>query len=297
LTIILDRAYGDLFVPYLENDRYIDLELKEWKEEVLPAALLTFFTFVANRMRTVTKRGGRTIVLTDVPPTALHEKTFTQSLFSAGDSSPVEAEVEKEGDEIGVPTMDTFVGILARHVEGVNRARQLVPVGMLPIRISGLFRLLLDVLEVYLIPSLHIAIEDFREVVDYDVLKVTRVALDILLLVQLHFERCISKDVIPSPGIHREIILDKNEVFAGVERLCCDLVEKVVRVCGKELARILSVQKRGYYIGSGGMGVCEEACEFVKRLRLEAGVHLNGDNLTSVLVEVGTLFHGFVHDD
>jgi hypothetical protein len=120
-----------LFVPYTEGDRYIDLEIKLWKEDIIPTALLTFYTFVANRMRGITKRGGKTIVMTDVPPTAIAEKTFTQSLFSAGDESAVENEEVVAGDAVGMPQIDTFVVILGRHVEGVFRCRQLVPAALL----------------------------------------------------------------------------------------------------------------------------------------------------------------------
>jgi hypothetical protein len=161
-----------------------------------------------------------------------------------------------------------------------------------------MFRLLLDSLEEYLIPALQIALEDYNDKdgkPDFEILGVTKVCLNVLQLVQLHFQSIILAHVIPAPALHREIILDKNEVFAGVEGLCCDLVERVVGSCVKALGSILGRQKKGDFfkvdeIGTG-TGVCDEACEFIQTLTGEVGLYLNGANYTAVLIEVGSAFH------
>lgn len=124
LTAILERSFADLFVPYTEGDRYMELETKLFRQ-VWDQKLFNFFTYIANRQRACTKRGFKTLVTTTaVSPTPAQEKTFTQSLFAAtNDTAPISA---LGGDEMGVPTMDTMLAILKAHVESVFRCKQLV---------------------------------------------------------------------------------------------------------------------------------------------------------------------------
>jgi hypothetical protein len=145
------------------------------------------------------------------------------------------------------------------------------------------------------------AIEDFNDQKgepDYTVFQIPKAALEILQLVQLHFQSCILAHMVPSPALHREIIIDKNDMFAAVEIACCELVERVIESCVKNLGIILGRQRRSDFSAKGeGSSVTktsEDACKFIKNMIVEVGLYLNGENLASVLHEVGSTFHKYV---
>jgi hypothetical protein len=117
LNIILERALDDLFVSYLEGDRYFDLECKVWREDVVPSGLMEFHTFLADRELGTLGRSS-----TAAKP-ARRTSTVVQVLIGG--------EEALTGDEAGIPTLETFSWILRRNVEAVFRCRQLIPAAML----------------------------------------------------------------------------------------------------------------------------------------------------------------------
>lgn len=133
---VLDRAFSDLFVPYVEADRYFALEVKFWTSRI-DAVLLPFRVYIADRDRALTKRGRSTNIHTQVSPTRIAEKSLREKMLGGGGGGGTtggDEQVQERPlteDEQGIVCLGTVVTLMKRHVEAVFRCRQLVPAGML----------------------------------------------------------------------------------------------------------------------------------------------------------------------
>lgn len=131
-------------------------------------------------------------------------------------------------------------------------------------RVSALFRGLLDGVSGYALPALQMAYEDFAAAaaggrvgpdsggpVFAGYLAVPRACLEITQITQLHFERCVLGYVAVSPAVHRDLVGGKNAVFAQVEAAANKLLSRIVGACVRYLEALLGRQKRNDYKSKG----------------------------------------------
>ncbi|KAJ3382348.1 Exocyst complex component 5 [Lobulomyces angularis] len=318
LTQILDRSFEDLFVPYLDGDKYINLEAKLFLT-IYEQVLNPYQNFMLKRSKLLAKKGIKTKAFLgnlNASGSVLSNDVAIPSGFSS--MSQVLSKLMGEKEELNASddstnikfaAIDNVLKLIKPHIQAVNRCRQLVLPGNLPQRISFLFQLLLECLPQYLETSITICQEDFplqdsKNDPDLKALVLVQSVTDILNLIQFHFQSAIVSKLLRSPATHREVVVYKNNLMSDVEEKLGNLVFTQIEYISVWFVSVLSKQKKNEFkpnddqlnIGTLPTPPCIQITNFVKNMYKTAMQSLNGENLRVFLLEVGNSLHSLLLD-
>ncbi|KAJ3054447.1 Exocyst complex component 5 [Rhizophlyctis rosea] len=319
LTGILNRSFEDLFVPYVEGDRYIEVE-EQCLIDRFKNCLHIFHEYAAQRAKNPRKAPSK-----QPPPSpSVPMSPTTQSLnfmmtqfVSTMDrlgqdiSQQIglqQAVVPLTPEEMGMPSTELMLKLLATHVEAMKRCRELSQPAELPRLGGALCRLLIMAVgEKYLEAALEMVIEDCqlqdpRNEPDLIYLYLVQVSNKVLQLLQIHFQHTIVPIISLSPTIHRDMVVYKNDFMSSAENRLNSLLQKQIDAITKWLSNLLYKQKKNdFRLRDDTVGLtvattlpCNQCCEFLLKVHAQGVKFLEGQNLEIFLTEVGTDFNGLL---
>ncbi|KAJ1552990.1 Exocyst complex component 5, partial [Nowakowskiella sp. JEL0078] len=326
LAFILDRSFDDLFVPYTEGDRYIDIE-KRYLNTTFTHALAPFKLFIEQRKKQTkhTRQPSSPIHATTSPSTAIVSpvnvspssapfgmvanrlnQAFSDIAASAAAGIAGLANAAAGGNEEavvqpGMPVFELVLDMIAVHSAAIRRCRELNSSVDLFKNVSALFKLLVDYVGTkYVEPAMEIALDELvaldtnKSDTDLKYLSIVKVVTNILKLLQLHFQEFILPNVCSSPTTHREVVLYKNEMMSRIEIQLNNLIQSQSEVITNTLASFLTKQKKIDFkpkdeniVSASNTLPCTQACEFLTKANIQAKLHLKGENLEAFLTDIG----------
>ncbi|GJJ74784.1 exocyst complex component 5 [Entomortierella parvispora] len=307
LAQTLDRCLDDLFVPYLEGDRYLEKELQSLCE-VYDTMLAKFTAYQLQR------RGGNKF-------RAIITRTFNQIIDNnrqtlppvvqenfATVKNPEKYQNMQVSDDDGALSVDLVVKLLKIHAESVVRSVGLLPVTGRPKNTAVLFQLLTDYIGMrYIDAALDSALEDLSALdpkfpPDLRPMKRVKLVNGIVHLIQMHFQTTILPLTVPSPQVYRDTVIQKNKLMASVEAKANATIQKEIDVILAWLDTCLSRQRRTDFkpkddeIDLTGLATkpCIDCCEFLRRMYDTTRKCFDGKNIEMFCSEVGITFHGML---
>lgn len=107
LTYVINRSYEDLFIPFLEGDRYIKVE-HQWLSDAYATLLHPFHQFAANHAKVYQKNR-----------TTLSILAGTQ-IFRGGRDS-----IMMNGEDTDIVNITTTLKMIKLHLESIQRCQEL----------------------------------------------------------------------------------------------------------------------------------------------------------------------------
>ncbi|KAJ3262614.1 Exocyst complex component 5 [Boothiomyces macroporosus] len=284
LGSILDRSFEDLYIPYINDEKYMKIE-KSWLVETFNAAMESFdgkMVFCFNKGICSKKKECSTVT------TMTSE--IKQQLATPTSNVPPPLDESKP-----LPTISICLKCIESNLMSMERAKELFHETELAESIAILFKLFLERIgERYLFYSLDSTIEeisslDSKSQPEIGILGVVKVANEITQLVNLHYQNCEGHVLKNSLTIHRDLNIAKNDFCSNVEN-------KINSIMQKQLAEgILAKQKKSdYNMKDGLLGntiptqTSNQIIEFLRRLSGEAFEFLDEGNRDLYLTEIGT---------
>ncbi|KAF9348696.1 Exocyst complex component 5 [Mortierella sp. AD094] len=309
LAQTLDRCLDDLFVPYLEGDRYLEKELHSLCE-IYDSRLAKFTAYQLQR------RGGNKF-------RAIITRTFNHIIDSSNNRQTLPPVVQENfatvknpekyqnmqvSSEDGRLSVETVTELLKIHAESIVRSVGLLPVSGRPKNIGILFQLLNDYIGMrYIDAALDSALEDLSAMdpkLPPDLKPIKRVKLvgGIVHLLQAHFQTTILTLTVPSPQVYRETVIQKNKLMANIEAKANATIQKEIDVILAWLETCLSRQRRSDFkpkddeIDLTGLATkpCMDCCEFLRRMYESIKKDIDGKNIEMFCTEIGVGFHGML---
>ncbi|KAF8939975.1 exocyst complex component Sec10-like protein [Dissophora ornata] len=308
LAQTLDRCLDDLFVPYLEGDRYLEKELQSLCE-IYDSMLAKFTAYQLQR------RGGNKF-------RAIITRTFNQIIDSpnrqtlppvvqenfATVKNPEKYQNMQVSDDDGNLSVEVVIKLLKIHAESVLRSLGLLPVSGRPKNTAVLFQLLNDYIGMrYIDAALDSALEDLSALdpkfpPDMRPMKRVKLVSGIVHLLQMHFQTAILPLTVPSPQVYRDTVIQKNKLMASVEDKANATIQKEIDVILAWLENCLSRQRRVDFkpkddeIDLTGLATkpCMDCCEFLRRMYDMIRKYFDGKNIEMFCTEIGIGFHGML---
>ncbi|KAG0312305.1 Exocyst complex component 5 [Linnemannia gamsii] len=307
LSQTLDRCLDDLFVPFLEGDRYLEKELQSLCE-IYDSMLAKFTAYQLQR------RGGNKF-------RAIITRTFNQIIDSnktilppvvqenfATVKNPEKYQDMKVKDDDGNLSVELVVKLLKIHAESVLRSLGLLPVSGRPKNTAVLFQLLTDYIGMrYIDAALDSAMEDLSAMdpkfpPDLRPMKRVKLVNGIIHLIQMHFQTTILPLTVPSPQVYRDTVIQKNKLMANVEAKANSTIQKEIDVILAWLETCLGRQRKSDFkpkddeIDLTGLATkpCIDCCEFLRRMYETTKKCFDGKNIEMFCSEVGVTFHGML---
>ncbi|CAO3565912.1 unnamed protein product [Mortierella alpina] len=309
LSQTLDRSLDDLFVPFLEGDRYMEKELQSLCE-IYDSMLAKFTAYQLQR------RGGNKF-------RAIITRTFNQIIDSSNSRQTLPPVVQENfatvknpekyqnmqvSDDDGALSVDLVVKLLKIHAESVLRSLGLLPMSGRPKNTAILFQLLTDYIGMrYIDAALDSALEDLSALdpkfpPDLRPMKRVKLVNGIIHLIQMHFQTTILPLTVPSPQVYRDTVIQKNKLMANVEAKANATIQKEIDVILAWLETCLARQRRTDFkpkddeIDLTGLATkpCIDCCEFLRRMHDTIKKCFDGKNIEMFCTEVGITFHGML---
>ncbi|KAF9582414.1 Exocyst complex component 5 [Lunasporangiospora selenospora] len=305
LSQTLDRCLDDLFVPYLEGNRYLEKELNSLCE-IYDSKLEKFTAYQLQR------RGGNKF-------RAIITRTFNQMLDSSNKSimpvvqenfatvkNPEKYQNMQVADDSGALLMPLVIAMLKIHAESVVRSAGLLPVSGRPKNTAILFQLLTDYIGMrYIDAALDSAIEDLsahdpKLPPDLGPVKRIKLVNGIIHLLQMHFQTTILPLTVPSPQVYRDTVLQKNKLMANVESKVNTTIQKEIDVILTWLETCLGRQRRSDFkpkddeVELMATKPCMDCCVFLKKMYETVRNCFDGKNIEMFLMEIGISFYGML---
>ncbi|KAF9339936.1 Exocyst complex component 5 [Linnemannia elongata] len=307
LSQTLDRCLDDLFVPFLEGDRYLEKELQSLCE-IYDSMLAKFTAYQlqrrgGNKFRAIITRTFNQIIdsnKTTLPPVVLENFATVKN--------PEKYQDMKVSDDDGALSVELVVKLLKIHAESVLRSLGLLPVSGRPKHTAVLFQLLTDYIGMrYIDAALDSAIEDLSALdpkfpPDLRPMKRVKLVNGIIHLIQMHFQTTILPLTVPSPQVYRDTVIQKNKLMANVEAKANATIQKEIDVILAWLETCLSRQRKSDFkpkddeIDLTGLATkpCIDCCEFLRRMYETTKKCFDGKNIEMFCTEVGVTFHGML---
>ncbi|KAJ3332666.1 Exocyst complex component 5 [Blyttiomyces sp. JEL0837] len=331
LTIVIERSFDDLFVPYTSGDRYIELERSCLKRQ-LEETLEVFTNYMNSRKRLKAKNMKFPPVGSIIPaqpqssgiPSMQAMGQFLNMGFGA-DASKTTSSLPPETtpEEVGCPSVDMALQLLEIHVESLNRCVELTKPVDLARNGATLFRVFVETIgPSYLLAVLDMVIEDItladtRAEPDLAYFDVVQTMTRILHLIQLHFQTSVIPLLSHTPTIHREMVIAKNDFMARVEAQINLIFQKHLDASHSWLLSVIAKHKKTDFRPKEDRGStativtttvgkptnsfqrltcvnqipCNQSCDFLLKLFGRAAKYLSPSNLESFMGEIGSLFH------
>ncbi|EIE80071.1 hypothetical protein RO3G_04776 [Rhizopus delemar RA 99-880] len=315
----LDRCMDDLFVPYIEGDRYLKKEEESLRK--LFGKIVSQFLNAMQQRKIISARNQSVLTRT------LNQISSTSGIImSPSASSPLlsdTANAQSSADQFGrdrknanvvfvdengfcLLTSDAILRILNIHAEAIIRCVELEDAQESLGSLKKMFSILIDFVgQKYL----DIAMDEMSEILnnkkdqpDLSSFSVIKSSVDTMQLVQKHFELAILPLVTSAPSIHRDILATKNTFMAKLERKINDLLQKSIEGIMHWLGEILTRQKKNDFrpkdeevaLMSIGTQPCMQSIEFVTKVFRSASSALQGKNFEAFLRHIGNGFHSDV---
>ncbi|OZJ07024.1 hypothetical protein BZG36_00227 [Bifiguratus adelaidae] len=325
LASTLDRCMDDLFVPYIEGDRYLKRETQALTE-VFQQCIHSFATAQQSRK----PRGGkqssaftRALNTMATSTSAPHIAGMGSSIASAGlgNQGGKRDQNESSGGLYGYSNLaqstgnlqghtgdkellstDLALQMVGVHAEAMARCIELVDIQELPQVISALFSLLVEYLGTrYVETALDSAMEDAdsRNDVDLGPMKVVKSATDIMFLLQKHFQEAILPLINSQPKVHGDVVFRKNNFISKMEHKANKTVQRTVDSITNQLANYLSRQKKSDFRPkdeNAMVGVATTCVELLRQVQQVAMESLESKNGEVFLSEIGIAFHSQLLD-
>ncbi|KAG0027235.1 Exocyst complex component 5 [Podila clonocystis] len=311
LSQTLDRCLDDLFVPFLEGDRYMEKEIQSLCE-TYDFMLAKFTAYQLQR------RGGNNKFKTIIT------RTFNQIIDSSSSSKVLPPVVQENfatvknpekyqnmkdvTDDDGALSVNLVVKLLKIHAESVVRSLGLLPVSGRPKNTAVLFQLLTDYIGMrYIDAALDSALEDLSALdpkfpPDLRPMKRVKLVNGIVHLIQKHFQTTILPLTVPSPQVYRDTVIQKNKLMASVESKANATIQKEIDCILAWLETCLGRQRRSDFkpkddeVDLTGLATkpCIDCCEFLRRMYNTIRECFDGKNIEMFCTEVGVTFHGML---
>ncbi|KAG9066673.1 Exocyst complex component 5 [Linnemannia hyalina] len=307
LSQTLDRCLDDLFVPFLEGDRYLEKELQSLCE-IYDSMLAKFTAYQlqrrgGNKFRAIITRTFNQIIdsnKTTLPPVVLENFATVKN--------PEKYQDMKVADDDGALSVELVVKLLKIHSESVLRSLGLLPVSGRPKHTAVLFQLLTDYIGMrYIDAALDSAMEDLSALdpkfpPDLRPMKRVKLVNGIIHLIQMHFQTTILPLTVPSPQVYRDTVIQKNKLMANVEAKANATIQKEIDVILAWLETCLGRQRKSDFkpkddeIDLTGLATkpCIDCCEFLRRMYETTKKCFDGKNIEMFCNEVGVTFHGML---
>jgi hypothetical protein len=160
LTAVINRCFEDLFVPYIDANRYIDSE-KKWMSEQFDKHLSAYKQFLASRQRAAKRYAKQTVGMGPQSPSK-DSPNFT-NLFSQMATTMTSVSVEisnqlgtaspmtpsfplNDSDSAGAPSIATAEKCIGANICSISRCVELSYDYDRADNVSTLFRLMIDTL-------------------------------------------------------------------------------------------------------------------------------------------------------
>ncbi|KAI9142981.1 exocyst complex component Sec10-like protein [Paraphysoderma sedebokerense] len=286
LTVTVQRCMDELFMPFTENNRYIEKESQNLQAG-LENALNGFTNYYLQRKASAKK-------------STIFSKLSSTASTGSSSGATLKSLVPNAEDEGGL-SMEIMANCLKIHGESVKRCVALSGPGERPKNVGVLFETLLEVLRTKFIEvALDSVLEDIsgldgRSEPDLRPLCIVQQVNTVVHLIQAHFQNIVVPMISTSPTAHREIVMSKNSKMSKLEEKTNLIVQKIVDASTTWTSNILSKQKKTDFrpkednleLTSIATQPCTQTVDYLKKVYANAIVYLDGKNLESFLTEIG----------
>ncbi|PVG00485.1 exocyst complex component Sec10 [Serendipita vermifera] len=318
LSLMLDGAMEELFVPYIEGQRYMEKELKnlgelyvlnlfafgKWHESVVKGKGSGGFL---DRMRNqLTTTAAATSAITgNATATAQAAQAFIKySGINTNTTTTKEGEYQPT-EEDGKLKVDVAERMLKWHAEAIGRCVELSYPGDLPKNVFALMRTLSDAIgrgyvEMALETAQHrLDIRDTKLEPEYSILAIVRQVELICHLWQQYVSIALLPLASSSIVVRRDMAVFNNQVISRIEGLTSGVLQRLADNTSRWLSVQLVKQKKMDFkprnddISQMGVNTdaCQSCCKVIDKVYEAAKENLSGSNQEIFLMEVGIGFH------
>ncbi|KDE05767.1 hypothetical protein MVLG_03858 [Microbotryum lychnidis-dioicae p1A1 Lamole] len=330
VSMMLDQAVEELFVPYMEGNRYLDREGKSLTE-LYAGKLLRFTNWhramnkakpsntildrMVNQLTAAANQASQNIV---PDRSSMHEHSDLSRLdrlMKLSGLSNLAKDKMKDGEEIhpeqmfeegdGELDLGAAESMLKWHAEAVGRMVELSVLGDVSKNAFTLLKVLADsfgkaYVETALDTATHqLSSYDAKTEPDLGPMSVCRLADMIMHL----WQRYIATALVPLAGtsvtVRREMNIFNNHVSVRIEQKINTIVQRTTDGIVSWLSHLLSKQKKLDFkprndneaFSKINTEPCLLVCDFLVKVREAAVASLSGRNCEVFLTEVGVTFH------
>lgn len=315
MTTILDQSFDDLFVPFMESNRYIERERRSLSE--LYGSFLVKFTKYHNDRKPIKNASMFDRMVGQITANAMqpgHEGGFGTSLLKlSGISSSAAAAVEK-GQELELSDVDGELSIdaakrmLKWHAEAIGRCVELTSPVDVPKNVNSLLRLIIECFgKAYVETALDTAIDvvnamDLKVEPDLGAFRVIQSANEIMRLAHKYATTALIPLAASSVTIRRDMVMFCNHNMSRIEGKINEILQKLIDNIINWLSQVLSRQKKNDFkprdddlmLTNLATSPCNAAVDFIRRVHAMAEKDLDQRNTELFLTEVGVAFHGLL---
>ncbi|CCA68145.1 related to exocyst complex 100 kDa component [Serendipita indica DSM 11827] len=320
LSMMLDGAMEELFVPYTEGQRYIEKELKSLSELYI-LNLYPFGKWHESVSRSKTSGGFFDRMKNQLASTAAATSSVTgnatataqaaQALLKYSGINPNAANKESEYQPVeddGKLKVEVAEKMLKWHAESIGRCVELSAQGDLPKNVFSLMRTLSDAIgRGYVETALETAqnrldTRDPKLEPEYSILSVIRQVELICHLWQQYVSVALLPLASSSIVVRREMALFNNQVINRIEGLTTGVLQRLADATVKWLTTQLGKQKKTDFkprnddLSQTNTEACQASCNTLKKVHEAAKEFLSGGNQESFLMEIGVNFHSLLLD-
>jgi hypothetical protein len=332
VSITLDQCMEDLFVPYLDNSMYLNME-KDFLESILGGIIDDSLNQLQKTSKkTITKQNLFTRVTEK-----LNNNIITTNLLNSGNAAPdsapasptvpstpgtpnnrrsyygsrVPSEADEDFNSSLSPQLQMVSKLLIVHGEALGRCAELCPPSDLARSAIELFQLLTKHLSEQFLVSVYdsyvreLTLRDLRVEPEFNkTFEIVAYSTHIVQLVQKHFQNAILPLMIHSPPAYRMIVIYKNEFISTIEGRVNFLLQSELSSFSSWIPIILQHQKptdfkpndHDFDLMRPVTDPCSRSVEVLIKMCKSAQQYLEGENLRTFLVELGVILHEILLD-
>lgn len=305
ISVLLDLALEDLFVPYVEGRRYMDSEMKSL-QELYASFLYRFHSFHSERRRT--------------KPTKMFDKYYTQLQAATSSDSSSESRMgqlrrlagiertnskdrrltPKFNREDGLVSTESAKRMLGWMAEAIGRALELSGPSETAKDANNLLNILIEFLcKTYIETALDFCLDesaqqDSKSEVDFGFLTSLRPITSVMFLVFASVETALMPLSMSSLTARRDMTTVSSREQSWLEEKTNKVLQNTLDLVLAHVNTILSRQKRNdFRPKDDDIGVSLQTAPavataaFLKRVNEAARRALDGTNLEHFLIQVG----------
>ncbi|KAJ3348216.1 Exocyst complex component 5 [Entophlyctis luteolus] len=283
IGLVLDRCFDDLFVPYTDNDRYVDVEcrcLRQRIREILSA----FNTFVSLQAKS-----------SKIHPTIPSLQAVGNMIMGGHDINQGKSKESLQSlneplpEAVGLPSVSVVLEIFSVHLETLERCRELSKIGDLARNVLAVFKVLIE-------ECGRNASKKFSQLENMEIIQIENQSMNLL---QLHFQTAVAPMLAQAPTLLRDAVLTKNEFMESVEMKLNYSLKAHLEVLQEWLDSVLAKQKKSDYkpkdeqttSAGAATSTCTQICEYLQKVLARAEKRLDGVTRLNFLEEVGATLH------
>ncbi|KAG1806615.1 exocyst complex component Sec10-like protein [Suillus plorans] len=320
VSAMLENAMAELFVPYIEGQKYLDRESKSLGE--LYAGLLANYTRYHMRMqkvkssmfdRMVDRLGAAAANTTTSGGSSTSAQAAALIMRYGGISSERIQDKSSEDnvrEEDGLLSIDVAEKMLKWHAEAVGRCVELTSQNDVPKNTFILLRVLAEAIgAAYLETAIESAIArlefaDPKLEPSLQPLEVLRSVDLICHLWQQYTNMALFPLAASSVTVRREMTIFNNQTVSRTEGAANTLIQRTIDATITWLSLQLSKQKKNDFkprnddlsFARVNTEPCVACCEILEKVRDAAIQNISGKNREAFLTEIGVSFHSLLLD-